>query len=280
MTTSPSSRLPVLVAYDGSEGADQALAWAAEEAAATRLPLRVLTVEQVPTSPWGGDVQGRDSEMAERAGKVLADAGFRDASVERHSGHVVGELLRQADAASMLVVGSQGHGRVGEVVTGSVSQHLARHATCTVVVVRQPRTPGHQRIVVGVDGSPPSHAALEAACRRAERTGEELLAVHGWRVRVPSTDVWNAEPRSIEGIPERERLLAEAVAGVATDHPDVVLQQEVVPVSPEQVLVDASSRASLVVVGSRGLGFFSGLLLGSVSQDVLARAHCPVMVVR
>jgi nucleotide-binding universal stress UspA family protein len=218
--------------------------------------------------------------MAERAAKVLADAGLRDASVERHSGHVVGELLRQAESASMLVVGSQGHGRVGEVVVGSVSQHLARHATCTVVVVREPRTPGRQLIVVGVDGSPSSKVALEAACLRAERTGEELLAVHGWRVRVPSTDVWNAEPRSIEGMEERERLLAESVAGVASDHPDVVLQQEVVPVAPEQVLVDASSRASLVVVGSRGLGFFSGLLLGSVSQDVLARAHCPVMVVR
>ena len=75
-------------------------------------------------------------------------------------------------------------------------------------------------------------------------------------------------------------LLAESVAGVRAAHPDVVLVQEAVPVSPGQALVDASANASLVVVGSHGRGYFEGLLLGSVSHDVLHRAHCPVVVVR
>ena len=84
---------------------------------------------------------------------------------------------------------------------------------------------------------------------------------------------------SVETV-EREALLAESIAGVRTDHPDVRLEQEVVVVAPAQCLVDASAGASMVVVGSRGLGFFSGMLLGSVSQAVLHGATCPVAVVR
>ena len=162
---------------------------------------------------------------------------------------------------------------------GSVSQHLARHATCPVVVVRQPRDTEAQRIVVGIDGSSTSAAALRYACRRADVTGETVVALHAWHVRAPSTDVWAAEPRTVD-VGERERLLAESVAGVREDHPDVRLEQEVVLVAPGQALADASASASLVVVGSRGLGYFSGLLLGSVSQAVLHRAACPVAVVR
>ena len=77
-----------------------------------------------------------------------------------------------------------------------------------------------------------------------------------------------------------ERLLAESVAGTRAAHPGVTLFQEAIPVRPAQVLVDASARASLVVTGSRGRGAFAGMLLGSVSHEVLHRARCPVAVVR
>jgi nucleotide-binding universal stress UspA family protein len=134
---------------------------------------------------------------------------------------------------------------------------------------------------VGIDGSPMSDAALQYACRRAERTGEIVAAVHGWRVHTPSTDLLAAEPRSItDAVEEKQLLLGESVAGLREAHPDVVLVCEAIPVAPGDVLVDASANASLVVVGSRGRGYFSGLLLGSVSQDLLHRAKCPVAVVR
>ena len=140
-------------------------------------------------------------------------------------------------------------------------------------------TPTPRRIIVGIDGSHSSQAALEYACSRAETTGETVVAIHGFHAHVPSTDVWAAAPRSVDTA-ERERLLAESVAGMSEDHPDVHLEQEVVAVEPGRCLADASASASLVVVGSRGLGYFSGLLLGSVSQAVLHRATCPVMIVR
>ena len=145
--------LPIVVAYDGSAQAGQALAWAAEEAVGTGAPVRVVTIDEVAASQWGADVSVHDPDLLVRAEKSLEDAGVRDFSVERHSGHVVGELLQMADGAAMLVAGSRGHSRMGEVFVGSVSQHLARHATCSVIVVRDPHITGLRRVVVGVDGA-------------------------------------------------------------------------------------------------------------------------------
>lgn len=280
--------LPILVAYDGSADAERALRWSAAESVRTGTPVRVLAVNEVQPPVWGG-VSGivvvteglvlDASELLERAGKTLADEGVGNVTTQQRSGHVVDELLTAAESASTLVVGSSGHGRAGEALLGSVSQHLARHASCPVVVVREPRDAEARRIVVGIDGSPTSTAALEYACRRAETTGETVVAIHGWHFREPSTDVWSSTTPTVDTA-ERELLLAESIAGVRDDHPDVRLEHEVVAVPPARCLVDASASASLLVVGSRGLGFFTGMLLGSVSQAVLHGATCPVAVVR
>jgi nucleotide-binding universal stress UspA family protein len=267
----------ILVAYDGSPEAELALRWASEEARGTGRGLHVVAVDDVVTSPWGAGTVHRGEEALAGIEKTLGDL---DVVAETRVGHVTGELLGAAASAELVVVGSRGHGRAEDLLVGSVSQHLARHAPCPVVVVRPTREDAARRIVVGVDGSSTSSAALEYACRRAERTGETVVALHGWRTRAPSTDVWNAEPRALEGLSHRQVLLAESVAGLRADHPDVVLEQEAVPVAPVRCLVDASHNASLLVVGSHGLGFFGGLLLGSVSQAVLQRAECPVAVVR
>lgn len=273
------TRHPILVAYDGSPDAELALRWAGEEARATGAGLHVVVVDDVVTSPWGLAVAHHGEEVLAGAGAALADV-VPDAVLETRVGHVMEELLRASASASMVVVGSRGHGRTEDLLVGSVSQHLARHASCPVAVVRPTHTVDPKRIVVGIDGSENSSKALEYACRRAERTGETVTAIHAWHEHAPSTDVWSSEPRVVGSLPHREVLLAESVAGVRVEHPDVVLEQEAVPVAPVRCLSDASRSASLLVVGSHGLGFFGGLLLGSVSQGVLHRAECPVVVVR
>ena len=267
----------ILVAYDGSADAELALRWAAEEARATGRGLHVVAVDDAITSPWGAEVAHRGEDVLAGVKEQLDDL---DVELETRVGHVTGELLRASVSDDLLVVGSRGHGRAEDLLIGSVSQHLARHAPCPVVVVRPTHSTDARRIVVGVDGSATSSAALEQACQRAERTGETVVALHAWRTHAPSTDVWNSEPREQKGLAHRQVLLAESVAGMRIDHPDVVIEQEAVPVAPVPCLVDASRSASLLVVGSHGLGFFGGLLLGSVSQAVLQRAECPVAVVR
>lgn len=281
MTTSP-----ILLAYDGSPDAERALDWAATEAKDTDTPVVVLLVEDVRAlGPAGaavavGTLTSTAPRTLEHARAVLAEHGVASVTVEHRLGRVVAELLDSAASASTVVLGSEGHGRTEEAFLGSVSQHVARHATCPVVVVRKQRASSARRIVVGIDGSPGSSAALAYACRRAERTGETVTAIHGWHVHEPSTAVWSSVPRTLEDEEARRLLLAESVAGVREDHPDVPLELEAVAVDPATCLSDASASASLLVVGSRGLGFVGGMLLGSVSQAVLHRARCPVAIVR
>jgi nucleotide-binding universal stress UspA family protein len=162
------------------------------------------------------------------------------------------------------------------VVLGSVSQHVTRHASCPVVVTRTPYHPDSKRVVVGVDGSNGSRKALAFAFDHASRSGSSVAAIHAWR------NLARGFPGEglIEEIQAAERVLAEALAGFADQYPDVEVSAEAIPIAPQRALADASQAAELVVVGSRGLGAFAGLLLGSVSQSVLHHAQCPVAVVR
>lgn len=278
----------IVVGYDGSADADLALTWAAETAIATGAPVKAVVVDDVDTRRLAattllesaGD-QSSAAEFAAAAERRWKELGIAAASVEVVTGPPVPVLLDHAGDAALLVLGSHGHGRVAEAMIGSVSQHVARHAPCPVVVVRPASPSASRRIVVGIDGSEASAAALEFACQRAEVTGERVVALHGWRIHGLPVDRRGYLPAGVTvDSTAQELMLAECVAGVQPAHPDVDLVQEAVPVAPAQALVDASATASLVVVGSRGHGAFAGLLLGSVSHEVLHRADCPVAVVR
>jgi nucleotide-binding universal stress UspA family protein len=136
---------------------------------------------------------------------------------------------------------------------------------------------GTGRIVVGVDGSPSSRAALRWAARQAALTGARLHAVIAWTVPVtygpmPVPD-WGAdwEESARATLEEVVRTELGDRAGEAT--------VEVSEGGAALVLLDAAKDADLVVVGSRGHGGFAGLLLGSVAQHVTTHARCPVLVV-
>lgn len=133
------------------------------------------------------------------------------------------------------------------------------------------------RIVVGVDGSPASADALSWAARQAELTGAAIEAVTSWEYPMafggyPAANEidWPANARSV-----LDSALDQAL-GEAADP----VTRTVVEGHPAKVLIDAAAGAELLVVGSRGHGGFAGLLLGSVSEYVVAHAPCPVLVVR
>lgn len=270
----------VVVGYDGSPAADLALTWAAGAASLENLSVKAVMVDGLSVAPGSAPDREAEHEHAAHVQGILKEVGA-EGMLERRSGTVVPVLLEAARDASILVVGSHGRGRVAEALLGSVSQHVARHASCPVVVVRAPAQPSAARIVVGIDGSGGSAAALEFACRRAELSGEVVVAVHAWNVGNVLVDRQGQLPDTIGlAIEDSELLLSESVAGVRAAHPDVTLLQEAIPVAPGLALVDASATASLVVTGSRGRGAFAGMLLGSVSHELLCRAHCPVAIVR
>ena len=274
---------PIVVAYDGSADAQTALTWGIRTALLTEQPVRaVIATAADDLVPGYSLLYGEALEHARAsAERLLGEALLADTTVELHPGPAVAVLLEAAADASLLVVGSRGHGQVAGMVAGSVSQHLARHAPCPVVVARPVSHPSATRIVVGHDGSEGSDAALDFACRRAELTSEVVVVINGWRDGSATGTTRREVPDEfMERIAEHERMLAEAVAGVRGAHPDVKIDLEAIPVVGWRALADASAAATLVVVGSRGRGAFSGMLLGSVSQQVLHHAQCPVAVVR
>lgn len=267
----------VVVGYDGSADSDLALSWADGYAVEQGRPLGVLISEVDPaqilevSSDWH---VRRMAQVEADARDLLAGARSSDPTLEVVAHPPGPALVAASDRAAAVVVGARGHGVLSGVLLGSVSQHVAHHAACPVVVVRQSHHPDSDRVVVGVDGSTGSRKALEFAFDHAGRYAATVTAVHAWHHTSRGSQTLADE------IDAAERVLAESLAGFAESHPDVKVVQEAIPVAPQRALADASDAASLVVVGSRGHGTLAGLLVGSVSQSVLHHARCPVAVVR
>lgn len=145
----------------------------------------------------------------------------------------------------------------------------------------RPETAGH-RIVVGVDGSAPSKAALRWAIRQAELTGASVEAVTSWHYPVMAGYGW----APVAGTTDNDfdsiasRLVSEAIAECADPGCTIKISATVREGNAAQVLLDAALGADLLVVGSRGHGGFAGALLGSVSQHCVHHATCPIVIVR
>lgn len=138
---------------------------------------------------------------------------------------------------------------------------------------------GRGRIVVGVDGSTSSLAAVRWGAEQATLLGRDLELVTAWEwpmnygAPVLLPDDYNPEKDAL-------RLLEEAEAEARAGHPDLTVRKEVREGHPAPVLVDASIGATMLVVGSRGHGAFVGMVLGSVSEHCVTNAKCPVLVIR
>jgi nucleotide-binding universal stress UspA family protein len=132
-------------------------------------------------------------------------------------------------------------------------------------------------ILVGVDGSEPSMAALRWAVRQAEMSGDRLLAVTAWQV--PSRDYWGVTPEPADFGAQAEAVLSQAVQQAVGDLPDIAINTLIERGPPALVLVDEARHADILVVGNRGQGEFAGMLLGSVSGYCVTHASCPVVVV-
>jgi nucleotide-binding universal stress UspA family protein len=284
----------VVVGVDGSELSAEALEWAVEEANLRDLAVKVVYVVQptyLPTAPPMGPVPFTTGpDLAEAAHRVVDDLVSR-ARAKAPSLKVVGSVLtgspsaglvRAAAEAELLVVGSRGHGAVPGFLLGSVSASVATRTTVPVVVVRSVPQPPSGRIVVGVDGSPASLAAVEFAVKEASWRGGSVTAVHvstGPFPLVATTE----EPRRIhqrDADPTEAAAVAETLAGWEEKFPDVVMDRIFMVGHAVPALVDAARGTDLLVVGSRGRGAFTRHLLGSVSLGVLHLAECPVAVVR
>lgn len=288
----PAIGAPVVAGFDGSASSLAAVRLAAREASLRHRRLRLVYAITGPPDGWVTTPgltappprAGRERaeidlvKAVDLAGKVARGTDVTGVIV---MGDPADVLLAESRHAVLLVMGNRGNGGFTGLLAGSVAQRVARNATGPVLVVR-----GHENrdgpVVVGVDGTVRSAAALDFAAEEAELRGTELVALHTWSGK-DGTEL-NAElPMTYEfwaGEEEEKRVLAETLAGVAERYPDLPVRRQDRRGSARRLLRDWSLTAQLVVVGDRGHGGFAGLLLGSVSQYLLLRAGCPTAVVR
>ncbi|GAA0673799.1 universal stress protein [Kitasatospora atroaurantiaca] len=276
---------PIVAGIDAVRSWRPTAAWAADEAERRRLPLRL--VHGVP--PLVHDARGFEGDVYHKSLLKRGDEVLDEVAAfvrERRPGLEVATLLadggpaqvllRQAHHARLVVLGSRRLSRLEEVVSAnSVVVPVSAQAACPVVVVVDGEHVTQQPpyVVVGVDGSDSSEAAVDHAFEAAALRGADLRALWVWQA--PPLGLVD-EPSAIE---ECRRLLSEAVAGRAGAYPDVQVSHEVVRGHPVEELAGASEHALAVVVGRRGRGGFTGMRLGSVPHGLLHHAHCPVVTV-
>ena len=297
MTTSPSATPgDVVVGFDGSPNAADAVEWAAQEALRQGTGLMVISSGYYPGMPSWVGVAGtplpRSIELATEElvneGRTIALKFLPDDAVQTHvvTSGAAPALIDASSTASLVVVGHRGRGAVASAVLGSVSAAVVQCAHCPVVVVQGSGHASASPVTVGVDGTPQSEAAVLFAAQRADRDAVPLrivcawltLTQTGWEFANWSGDAIEEWAEALSG--SARRAADEALATVRERWPALDVEVRVVEGSPPLVLEDASRESRLLVVGSHGTSALGRLVLGSVSRTVLHHAACPVAVVR
>jgi nucleotide-binding universal stress UspA family protein len=287
-----STRAPIVVGVDGSQLSLRATELAAGEAVLRGRPLQVfhafawppVTTGVVPGIPAPSiraaqaTADAIVSEAVELARKVAPDIATGGRSV---TGGPVPALIEASRDAHLLVVGEPSIGGFGGVLVGSAAVQTAAHSVCPVLVARSAERPSGP-VVVGVDGSRTSELALAVAAEEADLRRATLIVLHAWDA-ASSTELDDIRPAGVafsEGEATEDRVLAESLAGLSGRYLDLRIERRVANGRPWELLTTLSRTAQLVVVGSRGHGEFTGLLLGSVSRYLIHHASCPVLVAR
>lgn len=281
----------IVVGVDGSPAGRAAAQWAAAEAGRRGCPLTVIHAYEWwrpgTRMALGGEYAASFRERAES----IVDAAIAEVLESQPGLDVRGEAVHAQPAraligasvgATRVVVGSRGRGGFASLLLGSVSQQVATHAAAPVVVVRGRREVSGGPVVVGVDGSETAHRALAMAFDEAGLRGCGVVAV---RVYAPPSPPWGTDAAPfVEDWYERrdaERaMLVDEVAPWQDKYPAVPVEPVAVDGQPAEVLTGMSPTAQLIVVGTRGHGGFTGLLLGSVGLQLLHHAESPVLIAR
>jgi nucleotide-binding universal stress UspA family protein len=204
-----------------------------------------------------------------------------EVSTELLTGDVIETLIAESGRADSVVLGSRGLGGFAGMALGSVGLGVAGHAEGPVVIVRRSDAGQHGQVVVGCDGSEDSLAAVEYAIEQARARNARLLVVYAWWF--PIVTPYYAGDMSVlleERAQQEIRAARERVISWQGRNRDIEITGEELCEHPVSALTKPSTRADLIVLGSRGLGGFASAMLGSVSHGVLHHAACPVAVVR
>ncbi len=271
----------VLVGVDGSAAANDALGWAAELARRAGLELtaaRVFVPTQAELPPEQDELlRARQRDELETWCEALPDT-VPAATPALLDGDVPDALLDAARRhdAGLLVVGGRGAGGFTHLHVGSAAHHLAHHTTVPLAIVPRSGAGPVEHIVIGVDGSPGSLAAVELCAELADRLGVAATAVYAYEPFaewVPAND-----PRSWHHRAEDELRGWTAPIDKAGAELELVVDRDVHPVAAIERLM-AAHPGSIAMVGTRGVGGFSGLRLGRVPLQLVHHTGSAVVLV-
>jgi nucleotide-binding universal stress UspA family protein len=293
--------MKIMIGYDGSPHAEAALADLGRAGLPRKVEAMVLSVSEewmpAPASLGGvvtsfpkleSEAQGEALKLAQSAKAALKTLfpGWQ-VQAEAATGSPGNMLLWKADEwkPDLIVVGSQGSTALGRFFFGSVSQKVLHQATCSVRITRSngksPDAP--VRLIVGVDGSPDSDAAVQAITARHWPKGSEVCVVSGMIVPPPvaseqlvfEIEKWIADEKT--RVAEAVEAAVRKLQGIGLATSSVVKEED-----PKGLLcAEAESRdADCIFVGTTGMGWIERTLIGSVSSAIAVRAHCSVEVVR
>ncbi|MFD7477383.1 universal stress protein [Streptomyces sp. NPDC059837] len=286
----------VTVGLDGSSESRAAADWAAREAKLRGLPLKLVNVwEPVPEPIAQAPLLGPETHQhwseripREAAEELRAAHPEVDVLIEQVTGRPAEVLTDAAKDAEPLVLGSRGLSGVGGFIVGSVGLAVVAHAERPVVLVRaegdtsgtDPDVPPSRPVVLGLDTRAPDDTLIGFAFEAALLRGTSLRVVHGW----------DAPPYIVHGMApdfelnaqiaaEQGAALTEALGPWKRKFPDLRIVEDSLSGKAADHLVDASSEASLVVVGRRIRRAALGAHIGPVTHAVLHHATAPVAVV-
>jgi nucleotide-binding universal stress UspA family protein len=287
----------IVVGVDGSASALHAVRWAAIEARRRGASLRLVHVCTLVPPGYPDPVthlgdyaavllgQGR-RWLAEATDTARAIDDNLEISTDLRDGAIAKVLIEESASARMVVLGSRGLGGFTELLVGSIAVTVAAHARCPAVVIRSSTVdsppPVTGPVVVGVDGSMLSDAAIAFAFDAAAARGVPLRAVHTW-LDIDLAGAWVPLPSIVDWAEvhtNEVRILADRLAGWQEKYPNVEVHRLITKDRPARALLRRADDAQLIVVGSRGRGGLAGIALGSVSQTLLHKAPCPVAVIR
>lgn len=310
--------MKILVAYDGSVCADNALNDLERAGLPRKAEARVVSIaeEWLPSPPpssyelveraMGDDnlddlktvIKG-DGHWHEEAlalatkGAKGLQSSFPDWNVraEAQSGSPASQLLATADEwkPDLIIVGSHGRSALGRLILGSVSHKVVTESRCSVRIARgQSRKKDSPiRIIVGVDGSQDAEEAVRAAAMREWPVGSEVRIISAFDTITP-TMAGSLIPPVVQWAEEQNRAAVELVSEIVESFEQQLRSAKlsvshiVKPGDPKRILVQEAEgwEADCIFVGARGISRIDRFLLGSVSAAVAGRAHCSVEVVR
>ncbi|EWM10968.1 universal stress protein [Kutzneria sp. 744] len=293
---------PVLVGFDGSDGARGAALWAAREAVVRDRPVRLVQAVEsqwspamtpgalpgYPPEPDLDQIRQALSELLEsEAERLRRDQPALAVTVALVDGFASDALANEAENvdANLVVVGGSGHGALARTLLGSTASEIVHATSRPVVVVRSEaaHAPGSS-VVIGVGGLGTGDHAARFALDFAARHKLPVRAVHG-RSASPFALLVERLTTEQRNAAAAEQDVADAAVVAEVEawreaHPDLDIQREEIDSQPVEALLARAADAALLVVGSRHRGGLQRVILGSIGHAVLNQAPCPVAVVR